>query len=232
MAVTDAKRHPIDEVDEIRSLAAPLRDPRDLDHLLDRIGDARYVLLGEASHGTSEYYRWRAGITRRLIEERGFSFVAVEGDWPDCFAVNSWVKGHSNQERNAREQLDGFARWPTWMWANEEVAEFAAWLRDHNLRTGASVGFYGLDVYSLWDSLRRIFRYLDERHPYALEAAHSAFQCFEPYGEDPQQYAWASRMVPHRCENEVVELLSEMHARAPCSTANPRPSSTRCRTRR
>src|SRR5215218_2976199 len=106
---------------EIRSSARPLRRSADLDPLLDRIGDARFVLLGEASHGTAEYYGWRAAITRRLIAERGFSFVAVEGDWPDCFAVNRWVKGRTHQP-TAEAVLAEFERWPTWMWANTEVA--------------------------------------------------------------------------------------------------------------
>src|SRR5205807_5723189 len=108
------------EVEEISRMARPLCAARDLHPLVDRIGDARFVLIGEASHGTSEYYRWRAELTRRLIAERGFSFVAVEGDWPDCFEVNRWVKGRIDSRANAREVLARFERWPTWMWANTE----------------------------------------------------------------------------------------------------------------
>jgi erythromycin esterase len=203
-----------EELDEIRALADPLADPGDLDPLLDRVGDSRFVLLGEASHGTSEYYRWRAEITRRLIAERGFSLVAVEGDWPDCFAVNRWVKSHGDDRRSGREVLGGFERWPTWMWANEEVAGFVDWLRRHNQETGAGVGFYGLDVYSLWDSLRVVLGYLTEHRPDALCAAHAAFSCFEPYREDPQLYARATRLVPQSCEDEVIGLLCELR-RAP-----------------
>lgn len=202
-----------DELDEIAALATPLDDPADLDPLFERIGDARYVLLGEASHGTAEHYRWRAEITKRLISERGFSFVAVEGDWPDCATVDRWVKGRAQQDRTARQLLGGFQRWPTWMWANVEVAEFVTWLRDHNVRTGEQVGFYGLDVYSLWESLRRICDHLSDRRPDALEAAREAFRCFEPYAEDPQRYAWASRVVPAGCESEVIDLLTELHRR-------------------
>src|SRR5262249_9688566 len=116
----------------LRSLSRPLRRAADLDPLLDRIGDARFVLLGEASHGTHEYYTWRFAITRRLIEEKGFSFIAVEGDWPDCYRVNRYVKGCTEGGECAREVLHAFGRWPTWMWANEEVAELACWLRQHN----------------------------------------------------------------------------------------------------
>ena len=200
------------ELDEVRALARPLRTDADLDPLLERIGDARYVLLGEASHGTADYYRWRSAITTRLVAERGFSFVAVEGDWPDCFEVNRWVKGRTGSERSAREVLGDFSRWPTWMWANEEVAETVGWLRDHNRATGADVGFYGLDVYSLWDSMRAVVEHLSEHEPDAVEVALQAARCFEPYGEDPQRYAWATRMVPSSCEDHVLELLAEIAA--------------------
>src|SRR5215212_6644402 len=105
----------------VRAAARPLNDPDDLDPLLTLIGDARYVLLGEASHGTHEYYHWRAALSRRLIEEKGFSFLAVEGDWPHCYRVNRYVKGHDEAGTDADEVLRGFDRWPTWMWANEEI---------------------------------------------------------------------------------------------------------------
>src|SRR3712207_4662076 len=111
--------------DAIRERAYPLRNTEDLDPLLERVGDARCVLLGEASHGTSEYYTWRARISERLIREKGFSFIAVEGDWPDCYKVNRYVKGYRDSGRSAREVLWTFERWPTWMWANEEILELA-----------------------------------------------------------------------------------------------------------
>ncbi len=202
-----------EEIDDIRSLARPLRSAPDLDPLLDAVGDARYVLLGEASHGTSEYYASRADLTRRLVVEHGFSFVAVEGDWPDCAMVDRWVKGRSD-EASAADVLGRFERWPTWMWANHEVATFLDWLRAHNASTGAQVGFFGLDVYSLWDSLRRVFAYLAEHHPEELDQAIAAYRCFEPYDEDPQAYAWATRMVSESCEAEVVELLAEVRRAA------------------
>ena len=189
-----------------------LSAPEDLNPILEAVGDARFVLLGEASHGTHDYYRWRADLTRRLIAEHGFTFVAVEGDWPDCYTVNRWVKGRG-EGGSAREALRTFERWPTWMWANEEVAGFVEWLRDHNEATGSAVGFYGLDVYSLWESLRRVTDYLGESQPDALEAALEAMRCFAPYGEDPQRYAWATRLAPASCEDEVVDVLIEMHRR-------------------
>src|SRR5947207_5338627 len=126
-----------------------------LDTLLEKIGNAKYVLLGEASHGTHEYYVLRTQISKKLIEEKGFSFIAVEGDWPDCYRVNRFVKNYPEAGANAYEVLHAFSRWPTWMWANEEIVELAGWLRAHNdgLPPDRKAGFYGLDVYSLWDSM-------------------------------------------------------------------------------
>lgn len=205
------------EIAEIRALAEPLRRPDDLDPLLARIGDARYVLLGEASHGTADHYGWRAALTRRLVAEHGFSFVAVEGDWPDCARVNRWVKGRPGADggESAADVLRRFERWPTWMWANREVAAFIAWLRDHNRTTGAGVGFYGLDVYSLWDSLHALIGYLREHVPGAVDAAQQAVGCFDPYGEDPQRYAWATRLVPTDCQDEVIDLLVRLREAVP-----------------
>jgi erythromycin esterase len=202
-------------VEKIRERSYSLRDASDLDPLLDRIGDARCVLLGEASHGTSEYYRWRARISERLIQEKGFSFIAVEGDWPDCYEVNRYVKGYRDSGESARETLYAFERWPTWMWANEEVADLVEQLRHHNDTPPdeEKIGFYGLDVYSLWDSLGEVIEYLERVDPEALPAARRAYKCFEPYGEDAQEYARATAFVPTSCEDEVVEMLSELSRR-------------------
>jgi len=136
----------------------------------------------------------------------------VEGDWPDCYQVNRWLKGRSDHDAGAREVLGHFDRWPTWMWANHEVADFVTWLRGHNRATGADVGFYGLDVYSLWDSLRAVLGYLTSRHPEALDAAQRALRCFEPYEEDPHAHAYASGLVPASCADEVVDLLLELRS--------------------
>lgn len=203
-------------VEQVHSISHPLRGAADLDPLLDRIGEARYVLLGEASHGTHEYYTWRAEISRRLLQEKGFSFIAVEGDWPDCYRVNRYVKSCPDSGRSAREVLHAFDRWPTWMWANEEIVELAEWLRGHNrvLPEDRRVGFYGLDVYSLWDSMRAVVQYLDLTDPEAARAARGAYRCFEPYREDVQEYARATRWVPASCEREVVAMLHELRNRA------------------
>ena len=204
-------------VEHVARIALPLNKPADLDPLLERIGSAHYVLLGEASHGTSEYYRWRALISERLIREKGFSFIAVEGDWPDCYRVNRYVKGFEDAGSNAREVLEGFLRWPTWMWANLEVAGFADWLHAHNkgLPANRKVGFYGLDVYSLWDSLYAVLGYLRKSDPSLLPAARRALVCFQPYGEDVQQYARATALVPTSCEDEVIELLTALREKEP-----------------
>jgi len=205
-------RRPGTHHDGVRRLALPLRVEADLDPLLERVGDARFVLLGEASHGTHEYYAWRAALTRRLIVEKGFTFVAVEGDWPDCYRVNCSVKLAPTAPDDPREVLLRFYRWPTWMWANEEVAAFTRWLRKLNAgRPPAQrVGFYGLDVYSLWDSLRAILGYLRKHEPTHVETALAAYNCFEPYAEDPQAYARATRLVPTSCEREVIDVLAAL----------------------
>jgi erythromycin esterase-like protein len=195
--------------DEVETIAHPVRDAGDLDILLDRAADARVVLIGEASHGTHEFYEWRAALTRRLIEERGFSFVAVEGDWPDCARVDDAVRDGPDP----RETLHGYDRWPTWMWANEETVDFARWLRAHNERRAAKVGFHGLDVYSMWESLREILVWLREHDPGHVPVALSAFHCLSQYGEDPNAYAWATRFVPAGCEDQVVRMLIELRGR-------------------
>jgi erythromycin esterase-like protein len=198
-------------------MAHPLTDGGDLNPLMDRIGPARFALLGEASHGTSEYYTWRAEISKRLIQEKGFSFVAVEGDWPDCYRVNRYVKGAPGSGESAYEVLYAFDRWPTWMWANREIVDWVEWLRDYNERKPEEkkVGFYGLDVYSLWDSMRGVLDYLRERYPHQVGAALEAFRCFEPYSEDVQQYAMATRWVNASCEPEVLTLLAELRKKTP-----------------
>lgn len=203
--------------EEVAALTRPLTDAGDLDVLMRRIGDARVVLLGEASHGTHEFYTWRAALTRRLIEEKGFAFVAVEGDWPDCERIDRSVRGGDEAPGDPRDALLTFERWPTWMWANEEVTDFARRLRAHNAGLGAAarpVGFHGLDVYSLWESLRAVLVYLREHDPDQVPGALAAYRCFEPFAEDPQAYAWATRFVSASCEAAVVDLLAGQRRRA------------------
>jgi erythromycin esterase len=202
--------------ERVRRAARPLATPADLDPVLERVGDARFVLLGEATHGTHEFYTWRTELTKRLVEEKGFSFVAVEGDWPACYRVNRYVKGYPDGGENAESVLHAFERWPTWMWANREVAALAGWLREHNrpLPPARHVGFYGLDVYSLWDSMRAVVQYLERIDPPAAQQARRAYACFDPYDDDEQRYASATALVPTSCEDEAVAMLQTLRAHA------------------
>ncbi|MGY1704914.1 erythromycin esterase family protein [Geodermatophilus sp. SYSU D00697] len=196
----------------VRDLALPLRDEGDLDPLLERVGDARIVAIGEASHGTHEYYAWRAALTRRLVTERGFGFVAVEGDWPDCHRVHRSVTLRPGADADPYDALDAFSRWPTWMWANDDVVDFCRWLREVNAGRPAEarVGFHGLDVYSLWDSMHELVAWLREHEPGHVDTAVRALRCFEPFGEDGAEYAFASRFAPTTCEQAVVDLLHHL----------------------
>jgi len=208
---------------EVNATSYKLEDVDDLTPLIDQIGDARYVLLGEASHGTSEFYRWRAYLSRRLIREKGFSFIAVEGDWPDCYKVNRYIKGYPQSGADAHSLLHTFSRWPTWMWANWEVVALTEWLRKENegLPPSERVGFYGLDVYSLHESMGVLGEYIEKNRPDALEAMHRAMRCFEPYREDPQAYAWSTALVPTSCENEVLSLLMKLREQSYPYTSDP-----------
>ena len=200
---------------EILSLARPLAGLRDLDGLVRRSSGCELVAIGEASHGTHEFYTWRARLSIRLIEEQGYNWIGVEADWPDCWRINRWVKGQSGLDVGVHSMLAGFERWPTWMWANEEVAGFLDWLRGWNMERPLAerVGFYGLDVYSLWDSLRETMGWLEERVPEAVPAARRAWQCFQPHHGDPHESAWRTRLVPETCEADVVALLQEVRNR-------------------
>ena len=198
----------------IRAAAHPLTGAAsDYDPLLDLIGDARFVLLGEASHGTEEFYAARAAITRRLIEERGFTAVAVEADWPDAYRVNRWVRGDGD-DADADAALGGFARFPTWMWRNTVVRDFADWLRGHNAVLPAAVpavGFYGLDLYSLYGSMAAVIDYLDRVDPEAAQRARGRYGCFEHFRQDSQAYGYAtSSGAAEPCEDEVVAQMVEL----------------------
>jgi erythromycin esterase-like protein len=193
----------------------PLTGTASLDALINDIGDRRIVMLGEASHGTHEYYVWRAAISRRLIREKGFDFIAVEGDWPDCYRINRYVKSYPDACAEVVPVLRHFDRWPTWMWANWEIAALAEWLREHNrsLPLDKKVGFYGLDVYSLWDSMKAMMDYLEREDPQAARSVKKAISCFEPFQEDEYEYARYS-LSGQGCRDEVVALLKEIRLKA------------------
>jgi erythromycin esterase-like protein len=191
--------------------------PGDYDPLMDRIGDARFVLLGEASHGTHEFYGERAEITKRLIEEKGFTAVAVEADWPDAYRVNRYVLGASD-DAFAVEALADFRRFPTWMWRNTDVVEFAEWLRacnDGRPPGATKASFYGLDLYSLRASMAAVLRYLEKVDPDAAKRARARYACFDQFGEDAQAYGFiAGAGLDRSCEGEVVRQLVELQRRA------------------
>jgi erythromycin esterase len=192
-----------------------VKNPVNLNPLLEQIenNNVQYVLLGEASHGTSEFYSWRSEITKRLIKECGFSFIAVEGDWPDCYKVNHYIKGMSGSSKSAYDVLYSFNRWPTWMWANREIVDLVEWLREYNknLSEEKRVGFYGLDVYSLWESMEAVIRYLRKIDPEAVKTAIEAYRCFEPYGKSVEDYARATAFVPESCKDEIIDMLVHLH---------------------
>lgn len=203
----------------VRRAARPLTGHAgDYDALLGRIGDARVVLLGEASHGTHEFYRERARITQRLVAEKGFTVVAVEADWPDALRVGRWVRGQG-ADGSAAEALDDFRRFPTWMWRNADVLAFVDWLREYNAALvdadARRVGFYGMDMYSLSTSIQEVLRYLDETDPEAAQRARYRYGCFEQFGEDPQAYGYAAEMgLTTPCQEHAVQQLVEMQRRA------------------
>ncbi len=201
--------------DAIRKLAMPYAGAQDNQTLIELASQAKYVLLGEASHGTSEFYTVRAELSKRLIADHGFRFIAVEGDWPSCYRLNRYVKGYADAGSNAREALRDFARWPTWMWANREIMELAEWLKEYNAGKPQQekAGFYGIDVYSLWESMHEILDYLGKRDGSDLEAAKRAFECFEPFGGDEQRYGVSAAWFGEGCEDDVVELLRRLQDR-------------------
>jgi erythromycin esterase-like protein len=201
----------------IAKAIAPLHEkPRDYDALMDLVGDARFVLIGEASHGTHEFYVERATITKRLIEEKSFAAVCIEGDWPDAYRVDCYLKGDGG-DASADEALAGFKRFPTWMWRNEVVREFVDWLKGLNDRRPAAehVGFYGLDLYSLFASIQAVLTYLDNVDPDAAKRARYRYACFDHFGDDSQAYGYATASnIAESCEREAVRALLELRASA------------------
>lgn len=211
-------QYPDELIKQVSNVSYKLENSADLDPLMDEIGDSRYVLLGEASHGTHEYYTWRMAISKRLIAEKNFTMICVEGDWPDCYRLNRYIKGYSDSGRSAVDVLFSFNRWPTWMWANWEVVALAEWLRKHNsnLPLNKKIGFYGLDVYSLWESMQEITKYLEKADPVVLQSAIKAMNCFEPYNiREGFSYAERTYGLSSSCEEEVEKLLTNIRQRMP-----------------
>ncbi|MFF0793800.1 erythromycin esterase family protein [Streptomyces spiralis] len=211
----------VSEVALISAEAFPVEDgvPSD-EALFDLVGNAHFVLIGEASHGTHDFYQARARMTQRLIEEKGFCAVAAEADWPDAYRVNRYVRDRSD-DVTAEESLRGFQRFPTWMWRNTAVLDFVGWLREHNDRVSggerAKAGFYGLDLYSLYRSIEEVISYLDRVDPEAAKRARERYACFDHYNTDGDAQAWgfeAAFGAGETCEREVVDQLVDLKLHA------------------
>lgn len=200
---------------EVWKAAVPLNgSPSDFDPLLKMIGDAPLVLIGEASHGTHEFYRIRAQITKRLIQEKSFNAVAVEADWPDAYRINRYVKGMGG-DADATEALADFKRFPAWMWRNADVLDFVGWLRTHNDSVKRKTGFYGLDLYSLYTSIEAVLKYLQSVDPDAAKRARRRYECFSEFREDTQRYGYEAGVgLAPSCEDVAVDQLKELQSRA------------------
>ena len=208
----DLHVHDPADLDAVRRAALPLSGgASELDALISMIGEAEVVMIGEATHGTHEFYRMRSDITRRLVAEKRFSAVAIEGDWPDAYRADAYVRNR-REEPDAAAALAGFRRFPNWMWRNTDVADFLAWLRRYNMRVPEErrAGFYGLDLYSLSSSMAAVLAYFDRHDPHAAARARERYACFDRFGEDSQVYGL---MVGHgaarSCEAEVLAMLVE-----------------------
>ncbi|MBW4027024.1 MAG: erythromycin esterase family protein [Acidobacteria bacterium] len=206
-------------VDLVHNAAHPLTGSADdYNPLLKLIGDSSYVLLGEASHGTHEFYSARAEITKRLVREKGFNAIAVEADWPDAYRINRYVQGRG-PDADAVEALSGFRRFPAWMWRNADVLDFVGWLRSYNdsltAESLARIGFYGLDLYSLHASIEAVLGYLDKIDPEGAMRARHRYACFEHFGEDAQAYGYATGLgLSRKCEAEVIAQLVDLRRSA------------------
>ncbi len=211
-------------IDVLRRHAQPLRGgERDHDALLALIGDARYVLLGEATHGTHEFYAERAALTRRLIEEKQFDALAIEGDWPDTYRLNRFVRGAAD-DRSAAAALAGYQRFPAWMWRNTDVVAFVDWLRAFNLQRPEPqrAGVYGLDLYSLRGSMAAVTDYLARTDPPAAERARQRYACFDHFDGDPQRYGLLAGLdVSVSCRQQVLAMLVDMRRHAAKHTHDP-----------
>jgi erythromycin esterase-like protein len=205
--------------DAVQTALTPLTNVEDVQPAVDFIGEAELALLGEASHGTHEFYASRASITKQLVVQSGFRGIVVEADWPDAYRVNRYVR-HEGADQSAIEALDDFKRFPTWMWRNTDVVAFVEWLREHNdgLPAQQRVGFYGMDLYALHASMRAVLEYLEKTDPEAGRRARDRYACFDLYGGDPQNYAYVEPFGLESCEEAVIDVLTDLLRR---SAANP-----------
>lgn len=189
--------------------AIPLENESSLDQLIDAAGNKKLVMLGEASHGTHEYYVWRDKISRQLIEKQNFNFIAVEGDFASLYQLNRYVKNMEGAESSAKKVLQKLDRWPTWMWANEEVVVLAEWLRNHNdnLPQSKKIGFYGMDVYDEWNSKKMVLELLESTDKASFDFVKEEYDCFHPYKGDSWQYARAVKAGKKDCATATKNVV-------------------------
>jgi erythromycin esterase-like protein len=208
---------PVGEVPEaVHAIARPVYGENELDEIVELVAHKRLVLLGEASHGTHDFYDLRASITRKLISDHGFAAVAIEGDWPDALRVDRYVRDQVTDDESAAASLEGFERFPRWMWRNEDVERFVTWLRQRNAELPAEqrCGFYGLDLYSLHASMHAVLQYLADNDRDAAQRARERYRCFDHVAGDPQSYGMQAHLgIGPKCEAEVVAQLAEMQRR-------------------
>lgn len=199
-------------IDTLRNAVIPLTGSKqDYDELLDSIGDKQFVLLGEATHGTQEFYEIRAHITKRLLEEKNFTAIAIEGDWPDAYQINRYI--HEQKYTNAKEALAVFTQFPSWMWRNVPMLTFVEWLADFNKQKSPEkkVSLYGLDLYSLYRSINAVITYLKKIDPAAAVEAEYHYSCFNNFKNDPQAYGYfVAQKAIKSCEYEVIEELKRL----------------------
>lgn len=205
-------------IEAINKAAIPFESvDANMEQIIKLVGDKRIVLIGDGSHGTHEFYELRAKITQRLIEEKGFNAVAIEGDWPDAYKVHRYLHGASDV-LSASDALGGFKRFPAWMWRNTEVASFINWARKHNdgiELEERKIGFYGLDLYSLHASMDAVIEYLDKVDPKASQDARARYSCFEPSARNPEAYGYSAAInLESSCEEEAKEQLMELQRKA------------------
>jgi erythromycin esterase-like protein len=194
----------------IQTRAKPLRSKIDLEPLIEKICHAKVVMLGEASHGTHEFYDWRRLISEWLIVKHGFRLIVVEGDWPPCWKVDQYIRSKNGE--SARQVLQQFNRWPTWMWANTEIIRLVEWMKSHNnvVPNEQKIGFYGLDVYSLFESIDALLKQLENINPFLARRARIRYECFDPFHRDEKAYAKSLVDLPEGCRREVIENLEEL----------------------
>ena len=203
----------------------PLQSSTDLDLLLQQIGNVRIVMLGEASHGTHEFYDWRAAITKRLIQEKGFDMMAIEGEWADSYRVNQFIKGGPKDSLQAVSLLRQYDRWPTWMWGNQEIASLITWMNQYNQTQPATnkVGFYGMDVYCLWESVSELMPFIQGNDSLMRIAADVA-QCFRPFNASGEDYARAVLNSSVTCKTQTARLWQSVYNYTGGTTAKTEPA--------